>query len=298
MLACPFWRASRRSSREHSLAGAAASRAVALWSLIVWTPIVVFASTLALWCHPRGVTPNITIRGGLYAAVLFLTLPACYWVFSRVRSDSDEADLNKTLDQNVALLVAAFVLVMMVMLIMAQLGSALGMGRALSPDPWLLVPELVGFALAIVGTLIGRGLRLSKCKKVAVALSSSATLACFLLLAPYFWYQRQELGAPAIVQSALGTCRPESGEFRPIEDLLLAAAGNRNYHLLREGANQISATVKCTLEYHDFLCSLERHVEYDPMALNIVQEATRRLKPYLDQTPESTATTGHGEPRD
>ena len=218
-------------------------------------------------------------------------------MFSRVRGDSEESDLNKTLDQNVALLVAAFVLVMMVMLIMAQLGSALGMSRALSPDPWLLVPELLGFALAIAGTLIGRGLGPSKCKKVAVALSSSATLVCFLLLAPYFWYQRQELGAPAIVQSALCTSKPESREFGPIEDVLLAAAGNRNYHLLREGTNQISATDKCTIEYHDFLCSLERHVEYDPMARNIVQEAIRRLEPHLDQTLESTATTGHGEPR-
>jgi len=246
---------------------------------MVWTIVVLATSAMALWWHPRGVTPNIITRGRLYAVALALSWLACWLVFRRVRTDSDAVnDLNRTLDQNAGLLVAASALVVTVMLIMAQLGSALGMARALSPDPWLLAPELLGFALAIGGTLAGRGLRFSNLKKVAVALSSSATLACFLALAPYFWYQRQELGAHAIVQSALSICRPESGEFKAIDAVLLAAATSRNYYLLREGVDQISRAVRCSSEYHAYLCSLERRLRYDRIARAIVREGAERLE--------------------
>jgi len=177
-------------------------------SFLIWAAIVAVVIFLTLFAPRRpGVPKTIRdIRNAGYVVALVLSLPACCYLAKQLKYN--KKDWNDRLNQNAQLLAAALAVTMTVVLVIAQLAVARGMERAISPSLLTLVPELFCFALAISGTLFARGLRDLRLKQVAVVLSSTVTLTCFLGLAPFFWYQRQVISARAVVQSTPDTCAP------------------------------------------------------------------------------------------
>jgi hypothetical protein len=167
----------------------------------IWTVIAFVALVWVFMAPPRADVPmSIWFSRNLgYIIVLTLSEIVCFYL-ARGRC-CDEYGWNDRLNQNAQLLVAAFALVITVVLIITQLGQTLHIERAVDPPLGTLVLELALFVVAIGGTLFGRGLSNGRLKETVVVLSTAATIACYLALAPYFWYQRQAIGARALTKS-------------------------------------------------------------------------------------------------
>jgi hypothetical protein len=225
----------------------------------------------------RSEMPARLLRDYGYFVASVMSLIASPFVGQQLRrmdvgKDKDrEETLNALLNQNAELLGAAFALVVGVVLLIAELGSALGMPRAVDPKRGMPMPELLGFAAAILVTLIGRWLGVGQWKRCVAWLSSMAVLTCFLALIPYFWYQRQQVTVRAVVQSAFER-RPPLGcdSLAPIERMLVGASVNGNYSLLQEGINRLADTTGRSPQHESCLVRLYGYLRDDSMGRSIV----------------------------
>ena len=247
------------------------------WCICHLSVVIVVLIVLALLEALRAGAPYSLLRDIFYAVALAVPVFTCRFVIRMLRH-LDQKELDDILNQNTQLLAGAFALVVTVVLLIGQLGSALGMERAVAPDLAAFIPELLFFSLAIFGTMIGRWLSPGRRKLRAAVFSSLATLTCFLALAPYFWYQRQQIGSRAVVQSALNSARPHSCEsFAPIERMLVGASVNGNYSLLHEGVAQLAAKSSTDTAYHECLVRLRRLIQQDFYGCMLVDEGLQRV---------------------
>jgi hypothetical protein len=120
-------------------------------------------------------------------------------------------------------------------------------------------------------TLLGRWLGSGQPKLLLALLSCMATLTCFLALGPYFWYQRQQVTAGAVVQSAFEhTQASDRDSLAPIERMLVGASVNGNYSLLQEGINRLADTSGHKPEYESCLVRLLGYLNDDSFGRAIV----------------------------
>jgi hypothetical protein len=263
-------------------------------SLVVWVLVLLLGYVLRSLgrapCAGSG-PPGCACRDLGYVVAWLVSLLAAYflsrWVAERSHGADYFEDLNDRLNQNAQLLAVALGMVVTVVLIIAQLGSALGIERAANPSSWSLTAEVLAFALAISVTLIGRSMKPNRWKAFLAVLSTTATLSCFVALAPYFWYQRQQIGVKATVQTALPkTTSAANGQYRGIEDIVMGASRTGNYVLLREGVSALAATEDTSGGNRKCLKQLRKKMQ-DSYARSLIDDALADTAARPPVAPES-----------
>jgi hypothetical protein len=271
------------------------------WNYLGWKCVVawliaiaatVLLSSVAMDVLARHQWPARRVRDYSYGAVAILSLGISPLVGRRLRqmiedgqTDKDKG-LNELLIQNAEMLGAAFALVVAVVLLMEDLGSAFGMPNAVGPHPRM--PELVGFTLAFLVTLVGRWLGTGPWRLRAAWLSCMATLTCVLALGPYFWYQRQQVTVSVVVQSAFERGHvSDSDSLGPVERMLVGASASGNYSLLQEGVNRLADTSSRCPDHESCLVRLLGYIEDDSFGRTIVArglKTTRNARRARDST--------------
>jgi hypothetical protein len=232
------------------------------------------------------------LKNLFYLVIVFIVTPLLYFVaVGALRLTLGGDGQNKVLEVNVQLIVAAFALVVTVALVVAQLASTMGIGRTILPKWYVLLAELLTFAVAISVTLLGRWLGPGLRKDVLTHASSFLTLAGLLCLIPYFWYVRQQISTHAVIKDAITRCKKHaSGRGPAILDVLLGAARKGDYLLFRDGVDYLSKSAASGAACRKYLEQLEQHLRDDSgngHALEIVTTALTQLQPPDVQTPAS-----------
>jgi hypothetical protein len=174
----------------------------------------------------------------------------------------DEPD--KVLDVNVAVLASAFVLVVTVVLVIAQLAGGMGVVRAVRPPKTLPLYEFAGFAVAISVTLLGRWVVPGVCKYRLTHISSWLTLASILVLVPYFYHQRQHISTREVIADALSrSMRGATLRDPALMDVLLSAAKRGDYLLFRDGVDTLSGRAIRDSACRRYLEQLRQRLEED-----------------------------------
>jgi len=227
---------------------------------------------------PDNPVMGVKERSCLFYALAFIIAALAYrfvvnpWLPSRVFGDP-----NKVLEMNAALLVAAFALVITVVLVVAQLAGGLGIARAVRPPQGLLWAELVAFAVAIAITLLGRYVALAPCKSLLMHVSSFLTLLCLLVLPPYFWRQRQHISTREVVADAFSKSTQGGSLSGPVfMDVLLSAAKRGDYLLFRDGIEHLRDRAAGGEACREYLEGIRGHLSNDSgdgYALGIVDSA-------------------------
>jgi|GEM_PF-4124094 len=220
-----------------------------------------------------------------YILVSVVSLIASPFVARRVKEldGLDNKDrgsrLNELLNQNAEMLGGAFALAVGVVLVIAELGSTLGMPRAADPRRGILMPELVGFVAAIAVTLSGRWLDAGWLRLRLAWLSCMATLTCFLALGPYFWYQRTQTTASEVVQSAFdGREPPGRDSLANLERMLVGASATGNYTLLQKGVDRLADTTEPRREHENCLLRLHEYLRDDSFGRYIVTQGLNTIR--------------------
>jgi hypothetical protein len=206
--------------------------------------------------------------------------------------------LNELLGQNVEMLAGAFALVAGVVLLIAELGNTLGMPRATNPKMGILMPELVGFVVAITATLYGRWQCSGRMRLRLAWLSCMATLTCFLALGPYFWYQRARTTPSEAVRSAFEV-RLQSGRdsLASIERMLVRASANGNYALLQAGVDRLADTNGPRDAHESCLVRLHGYLVDDSLGSSIVTQGLNSIR-NVSRASGSSPPGGRGWPYD
>jgi hypothetical protein len=195
-------------------------------------------------------------------------------------------DQNKILEANAALLVAAFVLVVTVALVIAQLAAALGHSYGLRPKWRVTAGELFFITLAIGITLLGRWAGDGNPKDDLTVWSCILTAACYLVLAPYFWHQRQYISTDGVLRDAFSELTKGDLEEN-IVDVLLGAARRGDYLLFRDGVNRLRDNDAKDTRYRECLKYIEKALtkteeslngDSDRHATKIVRDALAQLR--------------------
>ena len=215
---------------------------------------------------------------GIFFAVSFVV------TFVWIRPNLKPNQYDSILATNAQLLVTAFVLTVTVLLVIGQLKAARcnSIYIASKPSRLLFLPVLGGFTGGIAVSLLGYWSSCPCTKEWLVWCSTFATLTCFLFLVPFYWYQRQQMTAPAIARGFLSWPRkvasPSRDTFRLVEAAFISATERKNYSLMKRIIDELVKEARHDKPYKECLIRLESYTHNDPFGNEVVRDALDELQ--------------------